>query len=362
MTDQLLENDRQAARSQDTHLTCFVARYHGRAAEERRDRDVVPLRHEKGFALIVTLSLMILLTVIAVGLLTLSSVSLRSSSSGLEIGRARANARVALMLALGDLQKQTGTDTRVTARADVLDETNPPVLGVWKSWEGTNHSTTGDFAGRPISPGSDYKAVKKARFLSWLVSGSPTSLTDSSTVPNVAPGTGKVSLVTAGSVGNGAERDRLQVHLTPSLVTTGNTKGSVAWWIGGENQKARLPKPYKPANETVAGWSVHSKSHAIADPKVFRMEPLLADAKPAEKAISLHQSDLIAAKQGALIASTEYFHDLSATSVGLLTNTATGGWRKDLSLLTENWSKLSTSNQPFFRVEAGQGHWFQCSQ
>jgi type II secretory pathway component PulK len=35
---------------------------------------------DRGFALVVTLSLMILLTIIAVGLLSLSSVSLRSSS------------------------------------------------------------------------------------------------------------------------------------------------------------------------------------------------------------------------------------------------------------------------------------------
>lgn len=36
----------------------------------------------RGFALVVTLSLMILLTIIAVGLLTLSSISLRASSQG----------------------------------------------------------------------------------------------------------------------------------------------------------------------------------------------------------------------------------------------------------------------------------------
>ena len=35
-----------------------------------------------GFALVITLSLMILLTVIAVGLLTLSAISLRASSQG----------------------------------------------------------------------------------------------------------------------------------------------------------------------------------------------------------------------------------------------------------------------------------------
>ena len=297
---------------------------------------------------------MILLTVIAVGLLGLSSISLRSSSGSIEIAKARANARMAMILALGELQRQTGTDTRVTARADVLDEKNPPVLGVWKSWEGTNHNTTGISAGRPVSPGSDYKKVKESRFLSWLVSGSPTSLTNSADVPDVTPGTGKVTLIGTGSVGRGADREKLQVHLAPYLIATGNAKGSIAWWIGGENQKARLPKPYKPANDTIAGWSVHTKSHGTADPKVFRMDALLADATPADKAISLHQGDLIAPKQGDLPASAEFFHDLSANSVGLLTNTATGGWRKDFSLLTENWGLLSKSNQPFFRVTPGQ--------
>ena len=112
----------------------------------------------RGFALVITLSLMILLTVIAVGLLTLSSVSLRSSTQSQAQATARANARLSLALAIGELQKQTGPDTRVTARADILkpvnsSKLNPPVLGVWKSWQGDDHETTGTYAGRPVSPG-----------------------------------------------------------------------------------------------------------------------------------------------------------------------------------------------------------------
>lgn len=49
-----------------------------------------PFAGNRGFALIVTLSLMILLTVIAVGLLTLSSISLRSSTQGEAQHRANA--------------------------------------------------------------------------------------------------------------------------------------------------------------------------------------------------------------------------------------------------------------------------------
>ena len=312
-----------------------------------------PRLRQSGFALVITLTLLVLLTVIAVGLLTLSSVSLRSSSSALDVARARANARMALALALGDLQKQTGSDTRVTARADILDENNPPILGVWKSWEGTNHTPSGPANGRPISPGNDYKSVKQGRFLTWLTSGNPSTLNKPTAIPDAMPGQDKIALVGQGTIGNDPARTKLQVHLAPSMVTTGNTRGSCAWWIGGENQKARLPKPYEPTNKTVAGWSSIAKSHAIADPEEFRMKKLLNDATPADLAITRNQGDLIA-DSGTLAASREFFHDMSASSVGLLTNTATGGWRKDFSLLTEKWSAVPKSNQPFFRVAPGK--------
>jgi hypothetical protein len=86
---------------------------------------------------------MILLSILAVGLLSLSSVSLRNSAATSDLSRAKGNARLALLLAMGELQKQAGPDTRVTASADILNKTPtqdfPRVLGVWKSWEGTDH-------------------------------------------------------------------------------------------------------------------------------------------------------------------------------------------------------------------------------
>ena len=300
-----------------------------------------------GFALVVTLSLMILLTVIAVGLLTLSSISLRSSTQSQAQATARANARLALTLAIGELQLQTGTDTRVTARADILDKNNPPVLGVWKSWQGDDHEKSGTFAGRPLSPGN-YASEKKNRFVAWLTSA---NTENPATLPNTAPANGKVTLVGTGALGNDAARAKLQIHLTPTTVSsTTSQQGSLAWWIGGENQKARIPRPYQPDPVTSAArWAVQNKSYPVADPKPFRLEPVLADPKSADNAISLNQADLIASDTTNK-SSREFFHDLSAVSVGLLTNTATGGWRKDLSLITENWSAQPESGLPLFRL------------
>ncbi len=109
-----------------------------------------------GFALVVALSLMILSTIIAVGLLTLSSVSLRASSQGNSTAEARANARLALMLALGDLQKHLGPDRAITAPSEILATPNasiakPNTTGVWESWW--------DFKDiKPVKAGDETKA------------------------------------------------------------------------------------------------------------------------------------------------------------------------------------------------------------
>lgn len=73
----------------------------------------------RGFALVVTLSLMMLLTILAVGLLSISSISMRGATQAAAMSEARQNARMALMLAVGELQKQAGPDQRSTAVADL---------------------------------------------------------------------------------------------------------------------------------------------------------------------------------------------------------------------------------------------------
>ena len=77
-----------------------------------------------GFALVATVSMMVLLTLVAIAMLSLSTIEQRSSGgSANEADRmARANARMALMIAIGELQEAAGPDQRVTATASILGQ------------------------------------------------------------------------------------------------------------------------------------------------------------------------------------------------------------------------------------------------
>jgi type II secretory pathway pseudopilin PulG len=320
-----------------------------------------------GFALVATLLLLILLSILAVGLLSLSSVALRSSGQGTAQMEARANARMALMMAIGELQTYTGADTRITATSDIVDPSSPPLLGAWRSWEGSDH----DAQGRPIPP--DYAVKTKSesnsgRFLKWLVSGSEQGKlpTDLASLASKTQASGTVPMLSSGTLGADTSR---QVHLVPQRVTTAGTQknGAFAWWVSGENQKALLAQPYKPRTDAVAGWVEMGQSHTVSNPEVFGLPSLLTDpeaynpntaaAKPGRKAVSRQTMALI--EVGNAAAPQNKFHDLSSYSVGLLTNTATGGWRKDLSLLTEKWDPIYSGypggKLPLFRFTPDAG-------
>jgi hypothetical protein len=324
---------------------------------------------QRGFALVATILLMVLLAIITVGTLSLSVITLRNSGHDSAQNIARANARMALMIAIGELQRHTGSDTRITAPANIVDETYPQVLGVWRSWEGTNHQPFGSAApGRPIAPLYNSKNTAESsggRFIDWLVSTAPTdtspAITDAPTLVQTTPTTDTIPLLAEGSL---QATDTRQVHVVPTVIEDdGDTinDGRLAWWISGENQKALLAQPYQPRNEDVSALAEMGQSHTIADPTVFGIPSLIKDpefhnpdnapAKAGRKAIS-RQTMFLIDKDNATQPDKK-FHDLSSYSVGLLTNTSTGVWRKDMSILTEQWDTIYSSypggRLPLFR-------------
>jgi len=270
---------------------------------------------------------MVLLAILAVGMLGISSVALRSAVHGKADAEARANARLGLMLALGQLQKLAGDDRRVTATADLEMEAASAHgsrywTGVW-----SNAAAAG-------SAGEIYTSTPEAQFEGWLVSGEREGLLnpDSTTVPL---GSG-VTLVGAGTAG-----ELTSEHVTVPLVEVdpglGKMAGRYGWWIGDEGVKTRgnLPSTGDPAIAATdltlgargGGWETLDGmenypgrgAHNEADLTRIFTSPSLSVAVPSVRATA-----------------PQHFHSLTMHSRGLLTDTLAGGLRMDLTPFLEN--------------------------
>ena len=297
--------------------------------------------HSTGFALVVTLALMILITVIAVGLLTLSSISLRGSAQGMAMATARANARLALMLALGELQISAGPDQRVTARADVLDAAiaNPNLTGVWQSWE--------ILATAPPAAADYDRAARDARFLGWLVSGGDPVRTRGIGFAS-QPASSPVTLWGTGSLGAQAPpNSHVAAAKVPLATARGITRGACAWAVLDEGVKARINTRYaddatnpgtktlelgageRPGAEFIPGlgglerkyFEKNAPESAVIDKGITRLNFALAGA-------TLDKDKDVREVLRSLT------HDITTQSIGLFTDTARGGFRQDFQLLT----------------------------
>ncbi len=297
--------------------------------------------HPKGFALVVTVSLMVLLTVVAVGLLSLASISLRASSVTAVQATARANAKLALMLALGDLQRAAGPDQRITAPGSILGQStaHPHLTGVWESWKIN-----------PLSPpsASEYTAGKDAKFKGWLVShATPASVLNDPEFPqNGSFGADALTLLSRQTLGtNATASDEVRAGRVPLRGGTSNSiTGTLGWAVLDEAVKARvnlgeslqntspgltslgLGTGQRPPVERLSG--MESLAGLTFDLGSSTSSPLI------DKMISLPTLEILAGKFKEK--TTPRFHDLTTCSLGLLTDTASGGLRRDLSLLAEN--------------------------
>jgi Tfp pilus assembly protein PilX len=318
-----------------------------------------------GFALVITLSLMVLLTVIAVGLMTLSSISLRSSSRSDAMATARANARIALTLAIGELQTHAGPDQRITGTADLAgsatgDElaagaaplNNTSVNGINKGLsavqQGTRHWTGVWRNSNLNNPGIDiYTKTPSPILLQWLVSGN-----EPGAAPRFTPAAGAFSVSADGSVANpesavlmvgpgsagGSSSAAADNYVAVPLVeiaangTAGTTSpGRYAWWIGDEGVKAKLNRtPSDSINQPVSyptlatrrsGWEVVEGMEAYPTPDGGNTELL-------GRVVTLPQAGLL---DPALASQASVFHAATTESFGVLADNLQGGLRIDLT-------------------------------
>ena len=359
------------------------------------------------------LSMVLMAMIVMVVVVLATFLKIESSLAAVKQAEAiaRLNALVALRLAGAALQERLGPDTRVSAPASLYDDpdissaTSPgadlfeyPVLGVWRSWEGNDHDVRAGsrYAGRPHKPdysskleSFDVTTAPTARFLGWMLSDQMGYGNANFTVPagtTSKPPAPPSVIATADTVpllGRATDLQAVrQVHVTaislvdgkPAGTTADGSQGYFGWWVGGENQKVRLVIPHttpSSAGSNQLDWAQRAKTFGAPDLEAIGYPALIANATPlpANQPISWPTLSLLPASTNparltdALKNATPTpltkagFHDVSLFAEGLLTNTATGGLRKDLSLFTETWdwaNVLDPARQgkmPLFRLK-----------
>lgn len=277
-----------------------------------------------GFALVVSVMLMILLAILALGMLSLSAVALRTSGQGQAEASARANARLAMMLALGELQRTMGPDQRVSAPAAAVtaQARQPHLTGAWESWRW-----------QPGAGSPDYSA-KSSKFLGWLVSGDPEA-TDALDYPGREPSGDLVDLVTHRQ-GSGGQSTLVRAGKVPVTSTGPQGKGAFAWMVSDESVKAAVdladPDKDMDASRELASRTAPNRFRAdVLDPVNFKhlLEP--------KNFVSL-ETAAVAGENSSRDEIRRRFHDLTTGTLGLLTNTAGGGMKEDLSTLLSSSS------------------------
>lgn len=321
-----------------------------------------------GFALVITLSLMVLLTIVAVGLLTLSTISLRGSTHDAAMATARANARLALMMAIGELQKQAGPDQRVTATADLagtaagdpLGGATPPL---------NNTTVTGATKGLSmVQPGTRYwtgvwqqtaattqiyTRTPAPVLKGWMISGNGglstnNRLTPATTVASVSS-TGEVSdstkaVVLVGRKSAGSDNNR---YVGAPLVDMADKKGEKTsgrhgWWVGDEGVKAKFNQvpgenpggemTYLSMGDRRAGWE------AVDGFAAYPIPTSSGAGETVAKVITLPEGRLLDPTfgDGSDAPLQKSFHALTTDSRGLLVDNFNGGLRVDLTPYVRN--------------------------
>ena len=279
--------------------------------------------HLKGFALVLALLLMAFVLLLILSMTTLLQVESRAASNSLQILHARENARLALMLAIGQLQKHAGPDQRVTARADILGEGNfDPSCKFWTGvWDSTDPAATP----------------------TWLVSGVSVS-------PRIAP---PVPITMEVGFSASSHHPDQSNHFLPTRVAAQDLdQGQYAWWISDEGMKAATSVHQAlhealdalPEGERYLDYNLNSNKvlHARHDPN-FDYH-LLFDINDPGSSTKVLMDHVIYQDQVAILATNKsqddrdtiqaaFRHDHTLRNRFVLSDPRNGGLKKDLSFL-----------------------------
>jgi hypothetical protein len=290
-------------------------------------------RASRGFALLITLVLLAFTLLLLVALTALTQVETQLATNHQNLDRARQHALVGLNIAIGQLQKNLGPDTRVTAQGRALTPiaANPWFTGVW----------TTETTGLPA--------------LTWLISGNENRTGADLITPATdltGPAWNTVTLVEALTAEDPTSRVRapvveLKAENLPGFGPEPRAFGRYAYWIGDESVKAAVTSPDLTARITYAPYTTAESRRRLTqqtarDAAPAEFEPrAVANATRLDRIVSREQIALLTFDPAEAARAREItrarFHDWSAGNAAVLANTTTeldptrNGLRLDLS-------------------------------
>ena len=294
-------------------------------------------RPKKGFALIATLTLMMLLAMLAVAIMATAASQNRIALQTMLQAEARQQALVGLDAAIGELQVELGPDQRVSASSGILSDNASAraqhLLGVWNSWDGPIYGRSVSGLGGKIS--GTYSKGRADMFRRWMISArdrnATRTLNAADQLCSRAPGQ-RICMVGEGTLGKSLSA---QHHVYADLLkmpATGKNEACFAWWVGGENQKAKVS--VQGPKETNDPYEVLRRTWDTPAPRFVDNRDL--DFIPGEieepaRLVTLASLPLVGSSSQA--AGMPYFFDVSTTSYSLPVNVSMGGFKHDLCLL-----------------------------
>ena len=292
---------------------------------------------------------MMLLTLIAVGLIALASSQTRIAQYSVMQAEARQQALVGLDAAIAELQVELGPDQRVSASSGILQSgtgtSTTHLLGVWDSWDGPIYGRS--ISGRASNIQSTYDKGRSNMFRRWLISSrskdSTRRLNAAEQLARRSPGE-RICLVGEGTLGRNLGPQHYVYADLISMPSDGENKACFAWWIGGENQKAKVgivdpEDTTDPVEVLHRTWNTPSPSFREIEGLGSYLDSIESKQAPA-KLLTLASVPLLG--DAPTSEGTPYFYDVTTSSQSLLTNASRGGLKQDMCLLLNKQSLKGT--------------------
>lgn len=276
---------------------------------------------KRGFALIITVVLVGFLALMLMSLAMLTRTEMRVAGEASRLEEAKANALIGLNVAIGQLQRYAGPDTRVTTRGEVV----LPNATATKFWTGVwdSNSTAGNATGNNV--------------MAWLVSGSEGGARDG----------GNVSLVSARQRSGEMETEPAVEVPKMRIGEAGNVRGRYAYWVGDQGVKVPVGDVFL-TNAVLSGNALNYAPYDVAEVRERLVQQLGVDKRPdgfeprdieekLREVAGIGLEELFTIKKGTdvslaqMIVSRDDFHHYSTGSYAVLANSNEGGLRVDLS-------------------------------